>query len=71
MTPMQFVAQARMFYAYKLPNGLTRLSGKAAYYASTADAYKDVAKVRLCFSATIAIQISAGSLPGCQLLLSF
>ncbi len=34
--------QARVFYAYKLPNGLTRLSGKAAYYANTADAYRDL-----------------------------
>jgi hypothetical protein len=34
--------QARMFYAYRLPNGLTRLSGKAAYYANTADAYRDL-----------------------------
>lgn len=33
-----------MFYAYKLPNGLTRLSGKAAYYANTADAYRDLCR---------------------------
>ncbi|CAL8472198.1 g11740 [Coccomyxa elongata] len=35
---------ARMFYAYKLPNGVTRLSGKAAYYANTADAYRDLCR---------------------------
>ena len=34
-----------MMYAYKLPNGLTRLSGKAAYYASVSDAYAELAKV--------------------------
>ena len=31
-----------MFYAYRLPTGLTQLSGKAAYYANTADAYRDL-----------------------------
>ena len=36
---------ARMMYAYKLPNGITRLSGKAAYYADVSEAYAELAKV--------------------------
>ena len=35
-----------MMYVYKLPNGLTRLSGKAAYYADVSDAYAELAKAR-------------------------
>ena len=40
------VLQARMMYSYKLPNGITRLSGKAAYYADVSEAYAEMAKVR-------------------------